>query len=141
MKVIVTFKQVNPTFNKELPVEIILGEGNGGNWKEKIVKKIILEDVDTIDINRKGAYRYMGPGKQTDDSFIDMVIVEVRGEKRKFGFMFGAAKNLIEKMYKRYDKGKDSMRFYFYFKPEVAYIEVTEDVFICKDDLPEALRR
>jgi hypothetical protein len=144
MRLHVTFKQQNPDFDKEYAKQYHFGKESDGNWKYKLEDGYRgNEEVDKIAITEKNSLTLKVKDKENKDIELElknMTILEgISGSK--IIMQFAVSNKLIKNTHKAYNEKYNITRFYFYFNNRKDFVELTNGIYILKEDLPDILKR
>lgn len=141
MKLYVTFKRQNPDYNKDYAEEYHGGKESENNWKDDWSIGFKLDDIDKIAIIKGGEISLRG--KCRNEEKIDflvpnMTILECYTENHDV-YKYAISKALLKNTHKVFNEKYDTMRFYFYLKPESDYFKIGDNCYVLKDDIPVEL--
>ncbi len=144
MKVIVTFKELNPDYDQEYANEYQDGNESESNWKVNWQDEPDpYEDVSEIRVLDNATYKLWGTiNEKTDFSYDipNMTILEcIKNDSQVL--QFAVSKTLLKRTHKVYNNKYKTMRFYFYFVPNSKQImkDPVDGVYIFIENIPKEL--
>jgi hypothetical protein len=143
MKVIVSFKEQNPDYNKEYADTYHCGLESENNWKlnwqtaltieGEIKETLIKDDTDFI---LKGSYK--DSGEKFEFSIPNMKEFRVIFKNGNTS-SFAVSKSLLKSTYHNKNEKYNTSQYYFYFKPESDFIMPLDGLYIDTNDIPKEL--
>mgnify|MGYP006909081545 CR=1 FL=1 len=141
MKLIVTFKQINPDFDQKYADEYNAGKESNNNMKYHWSRGFELSaDIEKV-ITRVGAFvidNLLINEEKVEIRLPNMKVLECISNNEVIS-SFAVSKKLLKKTQKTYNEKYDIMRFYFYINPREDYVQLGDKIYLLESEIPNEL--
>lgn len=140
-KLLITFKQENPNYDKDYAKKYYEGKESPGNFKDNWSRGLNPIFVENLFLKKNTEYNFTGIYNnkiEFNHTLKNMVVLKCQIENDK-SIEIVISKNLIKGIRKFENDKYNLTKFYFYFKPRNDFRQIDETMYLLNDDIPVEL--
>jgi hypothetical protein len=139
MRLIVSFRRLNPDFDQKYAQEYNLGKEGEGNWKIAWEETFELNNpVDVITLIESDEMIVSGVlsnGNELTTTLSNMTYIKCVSDDC-ITAEIGMSNALVESTSKYYNKKQDKLNFYFYFNDRTDFERIGSRIFMVRENIP-----
>ncbi len=143
MKVQISYKIINPSYDKNYADEYHFGKESENNERYNYTTSYEIDGVESVELIDDGVFQLKGKlanGREIDLSIRNVFIFRFHFNDKTY-VDYAASKSIVNKTHKIPNKKYNITRYYFYINSEPASVAITKNLFLNINEIPEVLRK